>query len=87
MVFQSEVETKDGLKIEVRKGALVLRPYLLRAYRLQDLVNCIPSVTSTRRLTSADQRVERRAQEAAAHRVKSLSIDTAGEAPPVTSSP
>ena len=29
---------KDDLDIEVRKGALVLRPHLRRVYRLEDLV-------------------------------------------------
>ncbi len=32
---------KDDLEIEVRKGALVLRPYLRRVYRLEDLVKRI----------------------------------------------
>ena len=32
---------KDSVEIEVRKGMLMLRPYLLRVYRLEDLLKRI----------------------------------------------
>ena len=35
---QAGLKVKDDLDIEVRKGALVLRPHLRRVYRLEDLV-------------------------------------------------
>ena len=35
---QAGLKVKDDLDIEVRKGALVLRPHLRRIYRLEDLV-------------------------------------------------
>lgn len=38
---QAGLRAKDDLEIEVRKGALVLRPYLRRVYRLEDLVKRI----------------------------------------------
>jgi antitoxin MazE len=38
---QAGLKVKDDLEIEVRKGALVLRPYLRRVYRLEDLLKRI----------------------------------------------
>jgi antitoxin MazE len=38
---QAGLKVKDDLDIEVRKGALVLRPHLRRVYRLDDLVKRI----------------------------------------------
>ncbi|MBI3808744.1 MAG: PbsX family transcriptional regulator [Nitrospirae bacterium] len=35
---EAGLKVKDDLDIEVRKGALVLRPHLRRVYRLEDLV-------------------------------------------------
>ena len=35
---QAGLKVKDDLDIEVRKGALVLRPHLRRVYRLEDLL-------------------------------------------------
>lgn len=35
---QAGLKVRDDLDIEVRKGALVLRPHLRRVYRLEDLV-------------------------------------------------
>lgn len=41
VAHQAGLRAKDDLEIEVRKGALVLRPYLRRVYRLEDLVKRI----------------------------------------------
>ena len=38
---QAGIKVKDDLEIEVRKGALVLKPHLRRVYRLEDLVKRI----------------------------------------------
>ena len=38
---QAGLKVKDGLDIEVRKGALVLRPHLRRVYWLEDLLKRI----------------------------------------------
>lgn len=38
---QAGLKVKDDLEIEVRKGALVLRPHLRRVYRLEDLLRCM----------------------------------------------
>ena len=35
---QAGLKVKDDLDIEVRKGALVLRPHFRRVYRLEDLL-------------------------------------------------
>ena len=40
---QVGLKVKDDLDIEVRKGALVLRPHLRRVYRLEDLVKGMTS--------------------------------------------
>lgn len=40
---EAGLKVKDDLDIEVRKGALVLRPHLRRVYRLEDLVKGITS--------------------------------------------
>ena len=38
IVQQAGLKVKDDLDIEVRKGALVLRPHLRRVYLLEDLL-------------------------------------------------
>ena len=38
---QAGLRVKDDLEIEVRKGALVLKPSLRRVYRLEDLLKRI----------------------------------------------
>ncbi|CAI4033490.1 Programmed cell death antitoxin MazE [Nitrospira tepida] len=38
---QAGLKVKDDLEIEIRKGAIVLRPRLRRVYRLEDLVKRI----------------------------------------------
>ena len=40
---EAGLKVKDDLDIEVRKGALVLRPHRRRVYRLEDLVKGITS--------------------------------------------
>jgi len=38
---EAGLREKDSVEIEVRKGTLVVRPYLRRVYRLEDLLKHI----------------------------------------------
>ena len=62
---QAGLKVKDDLDIEVRKGALVLRPHLRRVYRLEDLLKRTRHVICIANSTSAGQSVERRCNEPA----------------------
>ena len=43
VAVQVGLKAKDDLEIEVREGAVVLKPHLRRVYRLDDLVKRITS--------------------------------------------